>query len=46
MIVAKMILDYDIKMPDGLTERYAQIEIGRSISPNPTKKLLFKKIEA
>ncbi|KAF2622679.1 cytochrome P450 monooxygenase-like protein, partial [Macroventuria anomochaeta] len=45
MIVAKMILDYDIKMPDGLTERYAQIEVGRSSLPNPTKKLLFKKVD-
>ncbi|KAJ4994467.1 cytochrome P450 [Stagonosporopsis vannaccii] len=44
MIVAKMVLDYDIIMPDGLTERYAQIEIGRTISPNPTKKLLFRKV--
>lgn len=46
MIVAKMVLDYDIMMPDGLTDRYAQIEIGRNIAPNPTKKLLFKKVEA
>jgi cytochrome P450 len=46
MIVAKMILDYDIKMPDGLTERYANIEVGRTSSPNPTKKLLFKKVQA
>lgn len=45
MIVAKMILDYDIKMPEGVTERYAQIEVGRSISPNPTKTLMFKKVE-
>ncbi|PSN58628.1 cytochrome P450 monooxygenase-like protein [Corynespora cassiicola Philippines] len=46
MIVAKMIMDYDIKLPDGQTERYAQIEIGPSISPDPTKKLLFKKVQA
>ena len=45
MIVAKMILDYDIKMPDGLHERYANIEVGRTSSPNPAKKLLFKKVE-
>ncbi|KAH6618782.1 cytochrome P450 monooxygenase-like protein [Boeremia exigua] len=45
MIVAKMVLEYDIKMPDGLTERYAQIEIGRNIAPNPTKALLFRKVQ-
>ncbi|KAF9698203.1 hypothetical protein EKO04_003691 [Ascochyta lentis] len=44
MIVAKMILDYDIKMPNGLTERYAQIEMGRNVTPDPTKALLFKKV--
>lgn len=44
MIVAKMVLDYDIKMPDGLTERYAQIEMGRNIMPDPTKALLFRKV--
>lgn len=46
MIVAKMLLDYDIMMPDGLTERYAQIEVGATISPNPTKKLLLRKVQA
>ncbi|KAF3048253.1 hypothetical protein E8E12_011510 [Didymella heteroderae] len=45
MIVAKMILDYEIKLPEGVTERYAQIEMGRTISPNPTKTLMFKKLE-
>ena len=44
MIVAKLIMDYDIKMPDGLTERYAQIEAGSVVVPDPTKKLLFKKV--
>ena len=46
MILAKMILDYDIKMPDGLTEKYANIEVGRTNRQNPTKKLLFKKVQA
>ncbi|KAF1358947.1 cytochrome P450, partial [Lizonia empirigonia] len=46
IIVAKMILDYDVKMPNGLTERYAQIENGRDFMPDPTKTLLFKKVEA
>lgn len=45
MIVAKMILDYDVKMPNGLTERYTLIEHGKDFMPDPTKKLLFKKVE-
>lgn len=44
MIVAKMILDYDIKMPGGATERYSQIEQGKGISPDATKTLLFRKV--
>ena len=44
MIVAKMILEYDIKMPGGLTERYSQIEQGKAINPDPTKTLLFRKV--
>ncbi len=46
MIVAKMILDYDIKLPHGQTEMYEQIEIGPNSFPDPTKTLLFKKVEA
>ncbi|CAO2651171.1 Nn.00g094680.m01.CDS01 [Neocucurbitaria sp. VM-36] len=45
MILARLILKYDIKMPDGGTERHAQIEIGRSSMPNPGKTLMFKKVE-
>ncbi|KAI1577905.1 CypX Cytochrome P450 [Pyrenophora tritici-repentis] len=44
MVVARLILEYDIKMPEGVTERYPQIEIGRMTMPNPTKPLLFKKV--
>lgn len=44
MIVAKMVLDYDVKMPNGIEERYAQIEVGRATGPDATKTLLFKKV--
>jgi cytochrome P450 len=46
MILIRLILEYDIKMPDGQTERYPQVDIGRSSSPHPAKVLLFKKVEA
>ena len=44
MILTRLILDYDIKMPNGETERYPQIEIGKMCMPNPTKTLAFKKV--
>ena len=46
MVLARLILEYDIKMPDGQTERYPQIEMGRMTLPNPQKTLLFKKVVA
>jgi len=49
MILVKMISHYEIKMPDasklGVEARYANIEQGRGISPDPTKTLMFKKVE-
>ncbi|KAF1935949.1 ent-kaurene oxidase [Clathrospora elynae] len=45
MILARLILDYDIKMPDGQTERYPQVEIGTQSMPHPDKTLMFKKVE-
>lgn len=44
MIAARLILDYDVKMPNGETERYPQLEIGKQLMPNPTKTLAFKKV--
>ncbi|KAF2994605.1 hypothetical protein E8E13_002676 [Curvularia kusanoi] len=44
IILARLLLEYDIAMPDGLTERYKQIEFEKNIVPDPTKELLFKKI--
>ncbi|KAH5300899.1 hypothetical protein HBI50_205540 [Parastagonospora nodorum] len=45
MIMARLILNFDIKMPDGLTERYQQFRLGRSSSPDPTKDLLIKRVQ-
>ncbi|KAI4941240.1 hypothetical protein J4E91_010930 [Alternaria rosae] len=44
LILARIILDFDIKMPDGLTERYKQLEFGKRTTPDPSKKLLFRKV--
>nr|QRG28988.1 cytochrome P450 steroid hydroxylase [Curvularia lunata] len=44
MIIARLILDYDIKMPNDQTERYPQIEIGKVSMPDPTKTLAFKRV--
>jgi hypothetical protein len=45
MILARLVLDYDIKMPEGETERYKPIEIGTSAMPDPTKTVMFKRVE-
>ncbi|RMZ74387.1 ent-kaurene oxidase [Pyrenophora seminiperda CCB06] len=44
MMVARLILEYDIKMPGGETERFPQIEVGRMSMPCPGKNLLFKRV--
>ncbi|KAJ5063804.1 ent-kaurene oxidase [Bipolaris maydis] len=43
IIIAHFLLNYDIKMPNGQTERHPQIEIGRLSIPYPAGQLLFKK---
>jgi cytochrome P450 len=44
MILARLLLDYDIQNEGGSKERYANIEIGRQSSPDPRKVLLFKRV--
>lgn len=46
MICARIILDYDIKMPDGVTGRYQNIVRDTSMMPDRTKTVLMKKIAA
>jgi hypothetical protein len=45
MILARLILEYDIKMPNDETERHPQIEMGRQSMPHPGKTLAFKKVQ-
>ncbi|KAI0887803.1 cytochrome P450 [Annulohypoxylon maeteangense] len=44
LILARVLLDYDIKMPPGLTERYANLKMGTDAFPDPTKEILFKRV--
>ncbi|KAG8167283.1 hypothetical protein KVR01_002972 [Diaporthe batatas] len=44
MIVARAILDYDIQLTDGATERYPNIEYNEANIPDPTKDLMFKRV--
>ncbi|EUC35658.1 hypothetical protein COCCADRAFT_24469 [Bipolaris zeicola 26-R-13] len=44
MLLIKFIMDYDISMPDGRKERYAQVGIGSFCSPDTTKALVFKRV--
>ncbi|KAJ4317019.1 hypothetical protein N0V94_005160 [Neodidymelliopsis sp. IMI 364377] len=46
MIVARLILDYDIKMPNGLTERHDPVNFGKQSLPDTSKPILFKRVEA
>jgi len=42
MIIANIVLGYDVKLPDGVTERYPNLGFGSSLVPDPRKELLFK----
>lgn len=44
MILARIILEYDIKNVDGVTGRIPNTETGRSSTPDATKQLMFKKV--
>ncbi len=43
LILSSILLDYDIKMPNGATERYPRAYVGMFVSPDSTKTVLFKK---
>ncbi|KAH7398762.1 ent-kaurene oxidase [Phaeosphaeria sp. MPI-PUGE-AT-0046c] len=45
MILARLLLDYDIAMPEGEDERYKTIDLGKSSMPDPSKVLMFKRVE-
>lgn len=45
MILARSILEYDIKNVDGVEGRMKNIENGRSSTPDAAKQLMFKKVQ-
>ena len=46
LIFSRILLEYDLRMPDGITERYPNIETGTDAMPDPTKEIMFKRIPA
>lgn len=44
LILARFLLDYDIKMRNGLTERYKSIGHERLLGPDLTKDILLKRV--
>lgn len=45
MIVARMVLDFDIGMPGGGGERHDQIYMGRGMLPDPGKGVMLRRVE-
>jgi cytochrome P450 len=45
MILARLVLDFDIKNPGGSMERHEQLTMGRQSMPHPAKTLMFKRVE-
>ncbi|KAI4944783.1 hypothetical protein J4E91_008470 [Alternaria rosae] len=45
MILVRLILEYDVKMPNDETERYPMVDVGTQSMPDPTKALKFKKVQ-
>lgn len=46
VLLAQLLLEYDFKMPNGLTERYADLDFGMSVMPDPSKEIMFKRLYA
>ncbi|KAK8111355.1 Cytochrome P450 monooxygenase ATR2 [Apiospora kogelbergensis] len=45
LIVVNVLLQYDMRMPDGIVERYSRIVRGGSETPNPMDKIEFKRAQ-
>ncbi|GKT46576.1 cytochrome P450 monooxygenase ATR2 [Colletotrichum spaethianum] len=44
MIMANIVCDYDVKLPDGVTERYENRIFGASSVPDPNKTIMIRKV--
>ncbi|GJC87714.1 cytochrome P450 monooxygenase ATR2 [Colletotrichum liriopes] len=45
MIMANILLHYEVKNPDGMTERHKNVRSGAQLVPDPTKKIMIRKIK-
>lgn len=45
LIVVRLLLEYDVKMPDGVHERYASWTAGVIAGPDPSKTIMLRKIK-
>ncbi len=46
LILVNILLGYDMKMPDGLAERYPDVSVGMIRTPDVSKEILFRKARA
>lgn len=46
LVLTRLILNYDLKMPPGRTERWDPLQIGRTSMPDPTKTIMLKRVTA
>jgi cytochrome P450 len=44
LIVARLLMDFDIKMPEGRTERFENIAMSGNIMPDFGKEILLKRV--
>ncbi|KAJ0122972.1 ent-kaurene oxidase [Diaporthe amygdali] len=44
MIVSRAVLDYDMEMANGSTERYPNLTFGGQSTPDPSREILFKRV--
>ena len=45
-MMAYLVLNYDVKLEDGLTSRPKNLEFVTSVVPNPKAKVMFRKRQA
>lgn len=45
MLLARLIMTFDMKNEDGSTQRYPNIEVGALIAPDTKRNLLFKRVD-
>ncbi|KAI1845355.1 hypothetical protein JX266_008450 [Neoarthrinium moseri] len=45
IVLARILLGYDIKMPDGVMERYPNIDVGLDSMPDSTKEIFLRRVK-